>query len=127
MATKAAPTQEQEWHIAYRYGQGASARTIGNELGRSDSWVRAVLTQLGIPRRFKGYKAKPGYSAGHKRVVKARGKASNCVACGAEDDRAYHWANLTGNYGDPEDYQSMCVPCHHAMDRQSPPRHDRIR
>lgn len=123
MATRATPTPEQEWHIAYRYGQGASTRTIGNELGYSDSWVRTVLQQLNIPRRYKSSKGdQAGYSAGHKRVVKARGKASKCVTCGAADDRAYHWANLTGNYGDPMDYQPMCVPCHHKMDRQSPPR-----
>lgn len=123
MATRARPAPEQVEHIVRRYHEGASTRTIGDEINRSDSWVRAVLIQEEVPRRFKGFKGdEAGYSAGHKRVVKARGRADHCIDCGAHDDRAYHWASLTGNYGDPNDYQPMCVPCHHRMDRQLPPR-----
>lgn len=55
------------------------------------------------------------YSSLHRRVQEARGKASaqNCVDCG---EQARDWANLTGNYADPSDYQPMCRRCHLEMD-----------
>jgi hypothetical protein len=28
----------------------------------------------------------------------------------------YEWANLTGSYGDPGDYERMCVTCHRRFD-----------
>jgi hypothetical protein len=57
------------------------------------------------------------YGAKHTRVHRARGKADHCERCGKSDlDATYNWANLTGNYDDVWDYESMCVPCHAAYD-----------
>ena len=68
---------------------------------------------------------KPGtteYVNAHQYVRKVRGVPDHCVACGTDEDRRYEWANRTGDYADPDDYQPMCVPCHRSMDRRR--RHD---
>jgi len=59
----------------------------------------------------------PGYTAMHQRVHRVRGKASwqNC-RCG---EPAQHWANLTGNYADVNDYEAMCMRCHRHYDGTS--------
>lgn len=65
--------------------------------------------------RWKGDKA--SYSALHYRVSRRRGKPSRCEQCGLDDPaRMYHWANLTGRYEDPSDYQRMCSSCHKRFD-----------
>ncbi len=54
----------------------------------------------------------------HKAVYAARGKPSYCTHCGvSEEGRMYHWANLTGNYEDTNDFIRLCVPCHTKFDR----------
>ena len=55
-----------------------------------------------------------GYFAAHHRVRRIRGKAISCV-WGCESAQ-YTWANLTGNYADPQDYASMCQSCHMRFD-----------
>lgn len=30
----------------------------------------------------------------------------------------FHWANLTGDYADVNDYARMCVPCHRRFDAE---------
>jgi hypothetical protein len=53
----------------------------------------------------------------HLRVETARGKPKRCGLCGTIDpDKRYHWANLTGNYADVNDYIRACVSCHFLMD-----------
>lgn len=128
MPTRARPSVEQAEYVAECYLRGESTYAIGRELDRSPGWVSDVLRQLGIMRRSRG--ARPGeannnwrgtevgYAAAHARLRRYRGNADHCVECGANDDRAYHWANLTGNYWDTNDYQPMCVPCHRKMDHQ---------
>jgi len=64
------------------------------------------------PKKFTGTITE--YKRYHKRVYDRRGRASSCVN-GCEATR-YEWANLTGRYEDPEDYQAMCVLCHRRMD-----------
>lgn len=56
-----------------------------------------------------------GYAAAHERVQRRRGRAEMCVF-GCQDAGMYHWANLTGNYPDPDDYAQMCVLCHRRFD-----------
>ena len=64
-------------------------------------------------RKSKGDQAK--YQACHERVWRKYGKASERICkCGQQ---AQHWANLTGNYPDTEDYEAMCIPCHTAYDQ----------
>lgn len=74
---------------------------------------------------------RPGYAAAHKRVMRARGKASefSCVDCGR---RAHEWsydggsaAEIRGDDGaghtlcwspDESDYSPRCRPCHRRRD-----------
>src|SRR6202022_1352066 len=58
--------------------------------------------------RWKGDEAT--YLSKHFRVYAARGAAKTCIfGCEAS---TFEWANLTGNYGDIEDYAPMCTSCH---------------
>lgn len=54
----------------------------------------------------------------HQAVVKARGRAAEhgCTHCGTTEDRVYHWANVSRNYEDVNDYIPLCVPCHYRYD-----------
>ena len=57
------------------------------------------------------------YHAAHRAVKRARGRAFGCAHCGTTEDRMYHWANISGNYWDVNDYINLCVPCHDKYDR----------
>ena len=57
-----------------------------------------------------------GYQALHLRVDALRGKPAKCERCGTTEPVRYEWANLTGHYYDPNDYQRMCVSCHRQYD-----------
>lgn len=59
----------------------------------------------------------PGYRASHKRVTKARGRASGypCAFCGLP---ARHWSQVHGtDMSDPRNFRALCVPCHTAYDK----------
>lgn len=58
-----------------------------------------------------------GYHAMHDRVTRRRGRPKRCERCGTEDPtKRYEWANLTGRYEDPDDYERMCKKCHQGFD-----------
>jgi len=66
---------------------------------------------------WKGNKA--GYAAKHYRVYKLKGMPRKCEMCGTEDKKEkYEWANLTGDFDNPEDYQRMCRSCHSKYDKK---------
>jgi hypothetical protein len=57
------------------------------------------------------------YAGAHLRVNRLRGQPKECEHCGTTDaDIYYDWANLTGNYTDPEDYIRLCAKCHFWFD-----------
>src|ERR1700735_2190867 len=56
-----------------------------------------------------------GYKAKHYRVSHVRGRASSCV-WGCTETKRFEWANLTGDYEDPDDYAAMCISCHRRYD-----------
>lgn len=59
------------------------------------------------------------YVTAHARVYSARGKADHCSIADCETgSTAYHWANLTGNYADIEDYVQMCASHHFRYDNK---------
>lgn len=68
---------------------------------------------------WKGSAAK--YQAMHNRVMHARGRADHCewrdtVGCSSI---AYEWAHLhETDPGDPQNYVSLCKPCHQSYDGQ---------
>lgn len=78
--------------------------------------VAAKRNQLGdANHQWKGVEAT--YSAFHRRVEARFGRPNKCEVCGTTSpDATYDWANLTGNYPDPEDYKRMCRSCHHSFD-----------
>jgi hypothetical protein len=56
-----------------------------------------------------------GYVRAHQKVNRVRGKADRCAfGCAAT---IYYWANLTGDYFNPENYAPMCSSCHHLFDQ----------
>lgn len=60
-----------------------------------------------------------GYTAFHSRVYTKYGPAKSygCCMCGTHSEtKTYDWANLTGDYGNPEDYAPMCRSCHRRFD-----------
>jgi hypothetical protein len=121
MATRAKATPEQADRVREGYLAGLSSYRLGEELGRSNSWVLSVLRQLDVPRRRTGEqpgRREPvvGYDAHHWRVEQVYGKPQECWKCGTTEDRRYEWANLTGHYEDVQDYARMCVPCHRNYD-----------
>lgn len=82
-------------------------------------------------RKAKGYKRTrrqfdgPTYQALHIRVRKERGSANDypCVKCGATyDDLTHngymHWANLSNDYHDVNDFAAMCPACHGVYDAE---------
>jgi hypothetical protein len=79
--------------------QKISLAKIGKNL-KSDHWA------------WKG--AYAGYRALHIRL----GKAQSCVLCGSSGGEKHgcHWANMTGNYSDKNDYISLCPKCHKNYD-----------
>lgn len=56
---------------------------------------------------------KISYKSAHARVASHRGKPSRCDKCGITDPKKkYEWANKTGHYHDPMDYDRLCRSCH---------------
>jgi len=55
-----------------------------------------------------------GYRALHIRL----GKTENCMLCGSMGgkSRGCHWANISKNYADPNDYICLCPRCHKNFD-----------
>jgi hypothetical protein len=65
-----------------------------------------------------------GYRGAHLRVEKERGKAAMCSVRDCDTGcTTFHWANLTGNYGDVWDYAPMCVTHHRRLDHGYGERH----
>lgn len=57
------------------------------------------------------------YGRYHHQLRKLKGSARHCERCGATDPATqYHWANLTGDYSNLDDYQCMCAGCHRKYD-----------
>ena len=89
----------------------------------------------GSPGKGSGHHSWKGaaasYAALHNRVYRARGKASGCAHCGADDPaKRYEWAMLHGTDGtDVSNYISLCRPCHRTYDlgRITPAERQQIR
>ena len=113
--------------IVKLYGEGLTQRQIAKQVGMSCYGISYRLKTAGIQARsnpfqpntehlnWKGNGA--GYSAFHKRIHRKLGQPRYCEQCGLSDTRrVYHWANLSGKYDEPSDYQRMCVSCHRKYD-----------
>ena len=111
------------------YAEGRTQTEIAQATGLTQRVIWKVMRRHGISARvaakrhqtgaanhaWKGDDA--GYQACHLRVQVRRGKPAHCDRCGTTDPaQTYDWANLTGNYPDPEDYERMCRSCHRRYD-----------
>ena len=66
---------------------------------------------------WKGESA--SYKAMHQRLTKRFGQPKRCEICGTIDRRkSYDWANLTGDFGNTDDYRRMCRSCHRKYDKK---------
>lgn len=69
-----------------------------------------------VPNFFRGTPTEYNYL--HRAVEVVRGKPQVCYICQATDPRfIYEWANLTGDYGNVEDYRRLCKSCHSKFDQ----------
>lgn len=66
---------------------------------------------------WKGESA--SYAAKHIWVNTHWGKPKKCDHCNTEENRMYHWANISDEYKrEREDWLRLCVPCHSKFDKQ---------
>ena len=98
--------------------------TCGEEhaIRRSNTFCSYRCSKLGALNPSKQKAAGHGltaseYATVHSKVRRTRGSAHGCAHCGTTEDRMYHWANISGNYHDVQDYVNLCVPCHDTFDR----------
>lgn len=111
--------------LAEDYAAGHTIAELAEQYGVTYAAVYIQMVKKGIPRRSKAARDQRGpknpswlgsdasYFGMHKRVRKIRGKPQRCSKCDTtRPDTKYHWANLTGNFGDPYDYIRLCVSCH---------------
>lgn len=65
------------------------------------------------------YKFNVTYQAAHNRVRRERGKPIFCEHCKTKNiNKRYEWANVSGNYGDINDYIRLCKSCHNIYDNK---------
>jgi hypothetical protein len=122
------PMPKEELERLY-WGEFQTQQEIADAKGISLKRVQTAMLKFGIkPRRavkrdqrgpanssWKGSAA--GYQAKHLRVQTLKGKPRACEVCGTTDpEKTYDWANLTGDYDSPRDYQRMCRSCHRRYD-----------
>lgn len=103
--------------VAFLYESGMTYKEVSEFLGVSFSIVQEIGLLLGIsrPRRHSGKPVKT-YRGKHKRVENLRGKPRLCENCGTTTAMRYEWANVSGNYDDPNDFIRLCVLCHRKRD-----------
>jgi len=112
---------------------------------RRSNLVSGGSTSCGIGA-CRGYPDKPTYKAAHKRVQRARGKASDyrCVDCGEPAEEwsyrggspdeirgpvpgrsdGYDYVSICAWSPNPDDYDPRCVQDHRARDRRVAGGHD---
>ena len=110
------------------YESGKTQAEIAEHFGTTQKAIHGLFRRNGYKCRkafkrdqwgdsnhaWKGDEA--GYQALHLRVENRRGKASEHICARCAERIADDWANLSGNYVDPNDYAPMCRTCHRAYD-----------
>ena len=117
--------------VREQYEAGATQDEIALALGTTQKVIWKLMIRHEIPRRKQAKRDQWGaknhmwrggdasYKAFHYRLTHSRGRPQTCERCGASGPgRSYDWANLTGRYDDPSDYQRMCRSCHWKYDRK---------
>jgi len=89
---------------------------IRNGFNLENQRKRAVACSIaGAAHPFwKGEKA--SYKSKHKRLYRIFGKPVECAVCFVSDGQIISYANLSGDYDDPNDFMPMCQSCHSLYD-----------
>lgn len=117
--------------VRHLYESGMTQIEIAKTLNTSQRSVCLFMARCGIQARVavkrdqRGEKNSYwrgnsiGYKSAHNRVASVRGKPQECERCGVSgSDFHYEWANVSGNYPDPNDYIRLCISCHRRWDHQ---------
>jgi hypothetical protein len=111
-----------------KYRDRGQLSRLAKKMGRTKHFICRQAKGLGLTNQsaprpyYEKYGANPYYKF-HQRVRTMRGKPQKCEVCGTDDpSKLYEWANLTGDYGNPNDYKRMCRKCHRQYDKDRPHR-----
>jgi len=108
------------------YKNRGNLESLAQKMGRTKQFICRQARILGLTNQksSRPYAEKEGsnpYAKLHARVRALRGSPHKCEICGEGDPRKhYDWANMTGDYENPEDYKRMCRPCHRKHDKGRP-------
>lgn len=100
--------------------------SLAQKMGRTKPFLCRQARAMGLTnaKGFKPYAEKAGanpYAKFHARVRSLRGAPRKCEICGEDNPSKYYdWANITGDYENPDDYKRMCRPCHRKHDKSRP-------
>ena len=107
-----------------KYRDLGQLQKLAKKLKRTKQFICRKAKVLGLtnPSHLKPYAVKENsdpYHKHHARVRSKNGAPKLCQVCGENDKQKwYDWANLTGNYDDPDDYMRMCRRCHREYDKK---------
>lgn len=117
--------------VKEHYEAGMSQDELAEMLGVTQRVIWRLMLNHEIPRRKAIKRNQRGsnndswkgddvtYSALHYRVYSLRGLPKFCEMCKTDEKSVrYEWANMTGKYNDPNDYQRLCVFCHRKLDKK---------
>lgn len=105
-----------------KYRNAGNIQGLANKLGRTKQFICRKAKDLGLtdPTHRKSYLIKKNsdpYFRQHARVRVKKGSPKFCEKCGENNPlKRYEWANLAGDYDNPDDYMRMCILCHRGYD-----------
>lgn len=108
-----------------KYRDSGKLNELAIKLGRTKQYICRMAKNYGLtdPAHHKPYaeKLKNPYFKFHARIRKLKGSPKKCEVCGEDGlKKWYDWANITGDYDNPEDYKRMCRKCHRKHDKDRP-------
>jgi len=117
--------------VKEHYEAGMTQDEIAEMLGVTQRVIWRLMLNHSIPKRPRIKRDQKGknndswkgddatYAAQHYRVYSLMGLPKFCELCSTDDEKIrYEWANMTGDYNDPDDYKRLCVTCHRRMDKK---------
>ena len=105
-----------------KYRDAGNIQELANRLRRTKQFICRKAKKLGLTdqNHCRPYIIKNDnpYFRQHARVRVKKGSPKFCEKCGENNPlKRYEWANLTGDYDNPDDYMRMCVLCHRGYDK----------
>jgi hypothetical protein len=107
-----------------KYKSNGELSELAALMKRDKTYICMQAKKLGLTSRssYRPYAEKEGanpYFKFHYRVRKLKGSPHKCEACGTDSlTEFYEWANLTGDFENPDDYKRMCRKCHRKHDKK---------